>query len=1034
MGSGGWIQKHRWGMALGGSMTILIGALFALGVWDRLDEAGLDWHFRHCGRIEADPRIVLIDIDDRALATVDSYPWPRRRYAQLIETLSELGATQIVLDLVFPEPSQPRIEHAGLSKHYDLDAGLPVRGDPRQDPPIFDDDELAKAMAQAGNVYVGMHFGGTLPPADRGRDPFPPETAIDKALALIRNEPAMTPEQLAKRMNLPPHRDPERFYWETRLVAALLDDFSLDTPALANRLTPAASAHVNIIEEHLPAAKRLAARHALKQFRQEFPQGDWPSFFRWVIPRASFEKLTPDREELLWAFHLHEAELAVRAKAPECDSSLRGRVVEEFDVRPPIAKFAKAAGGVGFVSLERTHSAAVVREIPLVAVAEGRLYLQLGLLVAGDILDIDFSTIRHEGDLVFGKGEAARRFPLNDDGSTLVNWHSPRRAGQWHDSFTHIPAARVMEIPLHREDMADNQRRLGLAVAELVALRHEETPAEYQQYERRVNERLRLEKAMKESPNADGRRAQRLAELEHQTKVVEEDAHVWLRRMASLWASAQPATDAERAQKVMVERFMQELDENRLADALRGANEKLEERTAALIRELEARIRGRICLVGYTASAVADLVPTPISSAMPGVMAHANVMNMILQNEPVRRAAFWANGLLFLGCGLLTTFVTIARRPFFSLLSMLVVVVALLAGGALSFRLAAVHTASVVAALTAAMVWAAVTLYRQLIAERGRRQFQRALAQYTSPAIAHRIAESRGTESLVPQPAVVSCFFSDLVGFTRLSERLGPERTRDVLNPYLSAMTSVLIEQNALVSKFMGDGVFAFFNSPLWPCPDHARAACAGALAAQEALGDLNRRGLLPGEHFTLAMRIGLSTGAAFVGDYGSDTKLDYTCIGDTVNLASRLEKANRVLGTGILVDEASQKAVGDEFAFRALGLFHVAGRSMPVEIFELVAHGGQVDAQARAFLDCFQEALACFQHCQWEPSRRLFEECRRMQPQDPLVRRYLAEIEKRRQSTWADTMGPPEALSLEQPALGEEGADEGAFYRPQLK
>jgi len=132
-------------------------------------------------------------------------------------------------------------------------------------------------------------------------------------------------------------------------------------------------------------------------------------------------------------------------------------------------------------------------------------------------------------------------------------------------------------------------------------------------------------------------------------------------------------------------------------------------------------------------------------------------------------------------------------------------------------------------------------------------------------------------------------------------------------------MSRVLVAHHAIINKFMGDGIFAFFNAPIWPCADHSVSACACALASADALRELNRQRAAAADGEPLVMRIGISTGEVFVGDYGSDTKLDYTCIGDTVNLAARLEEANKTRGTTILVDDACRQDAGDRFKFRSL-------------------------------------------------------------------------------------------------------------------
>lgn len=169
----GRIHGRRWGLLVGCVVTGLGCAAFTVGLLDGLDDYGLDLHFRHLSTIEADPRIVLVDINDHALSVVGDWPWPRRRYAQIVATLNELGAEAIILDIVLSEPARPRTEHAGLGRHYDVDTELPELGDRAADRPIFDDDELRDAIAVAGNVYLAMFFRLTPPGVD-------PEALFDR--------------------------------------------------------------------------------------------------------------------------------------------------------------------------------------------------------------------------------------------------------------------------------------------------------------------------------------------------------------------------------------------------------------------------------------------------------------------------------------------------------------------------------------------------------------------------------------------------------------------------------------------------------------------------------------------------------------------------------------------------------------------------------------------------------------------------------------------------------------------------------------
>jgi len=857
---------RRMGLAIGSAATIVGGIVYALGWLDRLDGYNLDLHFRHFNRIEADPRIVLIDIDDSSLQTMPDWPWPRRVYADLVRMLHELGPKAIVLDLVFDKPSPPRTEHAGLGRDYDIDTSLTETGDRAFDEIIYDDDELRDAIVAAGNVYLAM-FARSLAAQDRLGPP--------------------------------------------------------------GRRTDAAS-------------DETAARQAARRFLLVRPDGAWPEFFRTVLPDEPFDAFTPQRETLLLAFRRENALHTIRSKLPGPDSDPPDRVPSVYDATPPIEKLARAAAGVGIVSFNREELQNIIRALPLLAVYEDRLLPQLGIRVAMDVAGIPLSSISHTYSAwLIGNASGQRRIPTDSNRASLVNWYRPPRGGGWRDAFRHLPAARVLEVVQNRRAIEDNARRLAIARAELVQTRHADTPAAYQDYVKLVNERLALSRAI--TPDA-----RRLTELNESVQETEDEAAGWVRRAWSLWQGETPRSEEETAERDHIKRLFDRFGEGRYAATLDRANVKLKERDEEVLNELRPIVAGKICLVGYTATALADVVATPVDPAMPGVMVHANVINMFLQNRFAAAAPLAVNLVLLFAAGIAAAFLTTTCRPRASVPLVLALGVGLLALGATLFATMTYHVASIVAVGVTALSWASVTAYRQATEERARRAFQRALAQYTSPAVATRIAERTRADDLAPQQAFVTCFFSDLADFTRLSERLGPQRTRGLLEPYLRGVSAALLDHGAIVNKFMGDGVFAFFNAPILPCPDHAAAACDSALAAQAAIARWNDECRRSGELGLLTVRIGLSTGEAFVGDYGSDMKLDYTCIGDTVNLGSRLERANKAFGTAILVDDATRRLAGDGFAFRSLGRIEVAGKAAPVCVHELVGRVDSVDESAR--------------------------------------------------------------------------------------
>lgn len=910
-----WIQRSALGMIIGLAVSVAGVTAILSGALDRLDHFGLDLHFQRFGAIDADSRIVLIDIDDRALRAMPEWPWPRRRYAQVVDTLTELGASSIVLDLVLAEPMPPRIVHAGLGRDYDLDVELRVRGDQIGDAVIYDDDELCLAMREAGNVYLAM-FAPTGP---------------------------------------------------------------LPSDAEETQASP-------------PSGGRVAAEAAAKRFLHDRPEGSWREFFQSVNPDHDFETLTPRREQLLQAYRLRDAHRRVTRLSGGDAISAVDRFPNVFALTPPLAKFAEVAKGVGFVTFDRDREGGVLRRLPLIVAHEGSLLPQLGFLVACDALGISRTNLRVVGE-AFVVGANERRVPIDTDGSTLLNWHVPLSPDRWASSFSHVPILRVMEVAMLREARAHNQKRIGLAMAELVELRNAETPAGYDEYVGYINQRITLVRLVDQAEPHD-----RLSALDADIRRIESDALVWLRRVKELWDHAEAFAEQERLQKRRVQLLWDDWGTGRLAEEIRRADEGLVRRETDLLDELRRQVEGRICLVGYTASAMADLVTTPVYRSMPGVMAHANIINSMLQDRWPVKASNFANLLLLLMCGLCVTLATCARGPVLSLTATILIGVVVLMGGTIAFHAEGVYLSTIPALGIMGVTWACVTAGRQMTEERTRRHVQRALAQYTSPAVAKHIATRLGRSGLAPQRASVTCFFADLDGFTALSERLGPEQTRHVLNPYLVSVSRILTDRRAMVNKFMGDGVFAFFNAPILPCDDHAGAACASAYDVHRAINDsLDWRET--SSLASLSVRIGLATGEVFVGDYGSNTKLDYTCIGGTVNTASRLERANKTFGTRILVDEATRAAAGEGFVFRSLGLVELDGLSSPCATFEMVGCADQVGEERRTLIHHFEESVRRYQAWEWDECIRVLAECEEMHPNDPAVAAYRRACQRHQQA-----------------------------------
>lgn len=917
-------------LLLGAGIAAVGAVAYTAGALDRLHRLGLDLHFRHVGGWEADPRVVLIDIDDRALQAPTAWPWPRRLHADVVNTLSELGAGSVVLDIIFSEPTAVRDAWDGLSLNRDLGDAIPSAGDLTDRDLIDDDEELRRAINASGRVFLAL-FCEFAPPG------LPVDSLRSHALELFRGEPFLPGERIRSLLGTSARSLSDQLLETWRSAALLLTSFDTRDAELAERRQ---AGGVPECSELGGAARRLAAALLAERFLDQRPTGTWRDFASETFPGVSGDTLSPDRTLLMQAFRAEQGRRASLTRSEAADTRLATSLRAGTKVVAPLATLATAAKGVGLVSFDRASPDGVIRRLPMAALLNGSALPQLGLVAACDAEHKKCAVSRDEdGQVLVGDSGSAWKIPVGRDGTTWVGWVAPPERDRWDKTFVHIPVSRFLEIASNRRLMAENEARLALRRSELVRLRHRETPSEFDRYAaliRQRNERNGTESRETETPAASARQdMDTAAELE--IKRVEQEAVEWLKWRHDLWLKESPRDEAERRDMEEIRTLHMGLAEGALARDVQSLNAKLALRVEELMTDLKPLVAGKICLVGYTASAEADLVSTPVASAMPGVMVHANVINMFLSRRfpRVAPAGWQVSAILLSGLGM----TLVARRwsAVVGVVTLAILSLVLLAACAALFRASAIHGDALAAVAIAGACWAAVTAYRQATEERSRRRFQRALESYTSPAIAARIAERADPTDFAPRPAMVTCFFCDLEGFTPLSERLGPERTRDVLNPFLAEMTRVLAEHGAIVNKFIGDGVFAFFNSPILPLDNHAAKACAAALAAQQALTELNRRGraLTP-----LAMRIGLATGDVFVGDYGSGAKLDYTCIGDTVNLASRLEQANKTLGTRVLVSGETRAQAGTAFEFRSKGEVDLPGRTRRVEAFELLGGG----------------------------------------------------------------------------------------------
>jgi adenylate cyclase len=402
------------------------------------------------------------------------------------------------------------------------------------------------------------------------------------------------------------------------------------------------------------------------------------------------------------------------------------------------------------------------------------------------------------------------------------------------------------------------------------------------------------------------------------------------------------------------------------------------------------RIQGKIVLVGRMLEAgvnprgQADAFYTPHFSltgqTMAGVEIQGHIIQTLLQNQCGKTFPDGPRVFLYLFTFLAAGYLFARLSPLTGLIGLIFMCGLLFSASVYLFLHQCLWFPPVLLASGFILIYGSNSFCHYVLAAKDKRWLRQAFSRYVSTSLVEIISSNPEQLRLGGEEVEVSVLFSDLIGFTSVSEDLSPESLIHLLNEYFSTMTDIIMNNKGTVDKYIGDAIMAFWGAPL-PTTDHAGKACQAALAMKKAIHPLQeiwRERGLP----LLGARLGIHTGQAIVGNVGSRDRFNYTVMGDTVNLASRLEGVNKIYGTNVLVSESTFKEAGPAFLFREVDLVQVKGRLQPVTIYELLGH--QEDLPDFPWLETFAAALRSFRHRQWEQAAQLFREVLAHRPNDP--------------------------------------------------
>jgi len=414
---------------------------------------------------------------------------------------------------------------------------------------------------------------------------------------------------------------------------------------------------------------------------------------------------------------------------------------------------------------------------------------------------------------------------------------------------------------------------------------------------------------------------------------------------------------------------------------------------------LAQKCAGSFCILGNTGTATTDLGKNPFHKAYANVGTHANIYNTIMSEQFIMPLPRWTSWTLALALCLLSA---LAYRRIASLKARIAYGVFssifTFAGITALFALFRIYVEMFVPLLSVVVTFLLVSILKFIFSEQEKSFLRKAFTMYLSSDVVNEIVSDPSKLKLGGQEKQITALFTDIKSFSTLSEQVSPEHLVQILNKYLTVMSDIVLEQKGTIDKYIGDAIVSFFGAPL-DLEDHAARACFAAVRMKQAEEKLNRELLASGEiPMPIITRIGVNTGSMVVGNMGTDNKMNYTIMGNDVNLAARLEGVNKQYGTWILVSESTWNETGGLFLGRKLDRVRVVGIDTPVQLYNILAVRSEASSKMVQLAERFNEAMDAYRSKRFKEAFMLFGKCAEADPDDPtpaVFRDRLREMSK---------------------------------------
>lgn len=660
-----------------------------------------------------------------------------------------------------------------------------------------------------------------------------------------------------------------------------------------------------------------------------------------------------------------------------------GELPARKDIRPAVLPILSGAAGAGFVNVN-PDTDGVRRRLQLFIEYEKDIFPQLVMAPLLDWLQnpeivVTKNTFTLKNAVLPESGEEKDIIiPRNRDGSFLINWVK----SSYLESFRHLS---YYELVYHNELLEDLLYNLELM----------ENNGYFQFYEANVLDAYRYAENLREellnTPDQDG--------IEEYVAVREyffEDVGNFLNGTS---------------EEIFMQAIQDALSSDELSDDYRNLYNQVKEEIPVTFSEtrkiyqdvmttrniLSTELQDSFCIIGLIGASTTDIGVTPFEEEYMNVGTHGVVANTILQENFLDSLPWWYSIAASFILSILLVLVLWKLSPTASIIVGFVFLIAVIAADTAFFLLTGIYLNIVTPALVVFLTFLVLSAVKFIMNEKEKSYIRNAFSRYLSVDVINEIMDDPDMLELGGEKKNLTALFTDVKGFSSISEQLDPQELVKLLNIYLSAMSDIILEERGTIDKFEGDAIISFYGAPV-SLEDHAVRACKTALKMKKKEADLNRRfqeeGISPS---AINTRIGINTGEMVVGNMGTLKRMDYTIMGHAVNLAARLEGVNKQYGTWILCSELTYNDTNREFSGRKLDRVRVVGVSEPIRLYEIMGFRQEVDEnQSLIYLmRTFNHGLTLFEEKNWKAADKIFRELATEYPEDWPTQFYIQRCEK---------------------------------------